>query len=48
MKVEHEYDRGGAWVYLAAWDVHRVRIFGHCEGKSGIKPFDRLVNQVML
>lgn len=47
MKVEHEYTRGGAWTYLAAWDVHRARIFGCCEAKSGIKPFGRLVDQVM-
>ncbi|MCW3987300.1 MAG: hypothetical protein NWE87_03180, partial [Candidatus Bathyarchaeota archaeon] len=48
MRVEHEYTRGGAWTYLAAWDVHRARIFGRCEEGSGIKPFDRLVDQVML
>jgi hypothetical protein len=47
MKVEHEYTRGGALTYLAAWDVHRARIFGRCEAKSGIVPFSRLVNQVM-
>ena len=47
MRVEHEYTRGGAWTYLAAWDVHRAKIFGCCEVKSGIKPFDRLVDQVM-
>lgn len=47
MRVEHEYTRGGSWTYLAAWDVHRAKIFGRCEAKSGIKPFDRLVNQVM-
>lgn len=47
IRVEHEYTRGGAWVYLAAWDVHRAKIFGRCEAKSGIKPFDRLVDQVM-
>ena len=47
MKVEHEYTRGGAWTYLAAWDVHRAKIFGRCEAKSGIEPFDRLVDQVM-
>lgn len=47
MRVEHEYIRGGAWTYLAAWDVHKARIFGRCETKSGIKPFDRLVAQVM-
>ena len=47
MKVEGEYTRGGAWAYLAAWDVHRARIFGRCEKKTGIKPFGRLVDQVM-
>jgi hypothetical protein len=47
MKVEHEYERCGAWAYLAAWDVHRARVFGRCESHSGISPFDRLVEQVM-
>ncbi|MDO8672684.1 MAG: IS630 family transposase [Dehalococcoidia bacterium] len=47
MKVEHEYTRCGAWAYLAALDVHRAKIFGRCEKKSGIAPFDRLVAQVM-
>jgi len=47
MKVEHEYQRCGAWAYLAAWDVHRAKIFGRCERHSGIEPFDRLVDQVM-
>lgn len=47
MKVEHEYERKGAWAYLAAWDVHRAKLFGRCEAKSGIAPFDRLVAQVM-
>jgi DDE superfamily endonuclease len=47
MKVEHEYERKGAWAYLAALDVHRAKVFGRCEPKSGIDPFDRLVTQVM-
>jgi len=47
MRVEHEYDRGGALQYLAAWDVHRAKIFGRCEPKTGIEPFGRLVTQVM-
>ena len=47
MKVEHEYERQEAWAYLAAWDVHRAKLFGRCEAKSGIEPFDRLVEQVM-
>lgn len=46
MRVEHEYQRCGAWAYLAL-DVHRARVFGRCEAKSGIAPFDRLVEQVM-
>ena len=47
MKVEHEYERKGAWAYLAAWDVHRAKLFGRCDTQSGIAPFDRLVAQVM-
>ena len=47
MKVEHEYERGGAWAYLAALDVHRAKLFGRCEAKTGIAPFERLVTQVM-
>ena len=47
MRVEHEYERKGALAYLAAWDVHRAKIFGRCEQKTGIKPFERLVDQVM-
>jgi hypothetical protein len=46
MRVEHEYRRG-ALQYLAAWDCHRAKIFGRCEPKNGIVPFDRLVAQVM-
>ena len=45
--VEHEYARAGALAYLAAWDVHRARLFGRCERKNGIAAFDRLVAQVM-
>ena len=47
MRVEHEYDRGGALAYLAGWDVHRAKIFGRCEPTTGIEPFARLVEQVM-
>jgi len=47
MKVEHEYERLGAWAYLAALDVHQAKFFGRCEAKTGIAPFDRLVDQVM-
>ena len=47
MRVEHEYDRGGALAYLAAYDVHRAQVFGRCESTTGIEPFGRLVTQVM-
>jgi hypothetical protein len=47
MKVEHEYKRCGAWAYIAALDVHRAKLFGLCDHKSGIRPFDRLVHQFM-
>ena len=47
MRVEHEYDRGGALAYLAAYDVHRARVIGRCEPTTGIVPFGRLVEQVM-
>lgn len=46
-RVEHEYERGGAWAYLAALDVHRAKLFGRCEETTGIAPFHRLVDQVM-
>jgi hypothetical protein len=46
-RVEHEYERLGAWAYLAAWDVRRARVFGRCESATGIASFDRLVRQLM-
>jgi hypothetical protein len=46
-RIEQEYQRGGACAYLAAWDVHRTKLFGRCENTTGIQPFDRLVDQVM-
>jgi hypothetical protein len=47
MRVEHEYHRRGSLAYLAALDVHHTRLFGRCEPTTGIKPFGRLVHQVM-
>ena len=47
MRVEHDYRRGGALAYLAAWDVHRGRVTGRCEHTTGIAPFARLAGQVM-
>jgi hypothetical protein len=45
--IEHEYERAGAWIYLAAWDVHRAKIFGRCVIKNGILPFNSLIEKVM-
>jgi transposase len=47
MRVEHEYERRGALAYLAAWDVHRGKVLGRCEGTTGIEPFHRLIEQIM-
>ncbi|MET7648264.1 hypothetical protein ABZS83_32520 [Streptomyces sp. NPDC005426] len=47
MRVNHEYERGGALAYLAAYDVHRALIFGRCEPSTGIVPFMNLVEQVV-
>jgi len=47
MRVNHDYERGGALAYLAAYDVHQARVFGQCEASTGIKPFMALVEQVM-
>lgn len=47
IRVEHEYERGGAWAYLAALDVHRAKLFGRCEPTTGIDPFHRLLTQVL-
>jgi transposase len=47
MRIEHDYRRGGALAYLAAWDVHRGQVTGRCEHTTGIAPFSRLVEQVM-
>ena len=46
-RIEPEYKRQGALQYLAAWDVHRGIVLGRCEAKTGIKPFGRLVDQVL-
>jgi DDE superfamily endonuclease len=46
-RVEHEYERGGALCYLAAWDARRAKLFDRCATKDGIVPFDKLVEQFM-
>lgn len=47
MRVEHEYQRGGAVAYMAAWDVQAGGVIGRCEPTTGKAAFDRLVDQVM-
>jgi DDE superfamily endonuclease len=47
VRVEPEYERGGALQYLAAWDVRRGYVLGRCELHTGIDPFGRLVTQAM-
>ncbi len=47
MRVEHEHHQMGAWTYFAAWDVRRAKIFGRCERRGGVAPFQRLVEQVI-
>jgi hypothetical protein len=34
-RVEHEYRRGGALAYLAAWDVRAGGVIGRCEATTG-------------
>jgi len=46
-RIEFEYQRQGALAYLAAWDVHRARVFGLCRPTTGIEAFHRLVDEVM-
>ena len=45
--VEFEYRRGGTLAYLAALDVHHADLFDRVDDKTGIKPFGRLVEDVM-
>jgi transposase len=47
MRIEHEYDRGGALAYLAAYDVHHAQVIGLCSETTGIDPFTDLVDEVM-
>ena len=47
LRVEHEYRRHGVCAYIAAWDVHRARLFGEVVSKISIVAFDALVARVM-
>jgi transposase len=46
-RVEFEYRRHGTLAYFGAYDVHRARLMGRVEPKTGIEPFAALVAQVM-
>jgi hypothetical protein len=46
-RIEADYQRQGALQYLAAWDVRRGMVLGRCEAKTGIRPFRRLVDQIL-
>lgn len=46
-RIETEYKRKGALQYLATWDVHRGMVMGRCERRTGIRPFGRMVTQIL-
>ncbi len=46
-RVEFEYSRGGTLAYFAAYDVHHAHVEGRIAEKTGIVPFEELVQQVM-
>lgn len=47
MRVSADYRRHGTCAYLAAWDVHRAKLFGQVVSKISIDAFDALVADVM-
>lgn len=47
IRVEHEYWRHGTCAYLAAWDIHRARLFGRVVDRALIATFDPFVAEVM-
>lgn len=47
MRVSSDYSRHGTCAYLAAWDVHRAKLFGRVISKISIPAFDALVASVM-
>lgn len=46
-RFEFDYQRNGTLAYLAGWDVHHANLFDRVEERTGIEPFDLLVEQVM-
>lgn len=47
MRVSSDYRRHGTCAYLAAWDVHRAKLFGRVVTTISIPAFDALVAAVM-
>jgi transposase len=47
MRVEHEYERGGALALLACYDVHAGTVSATTPKTTGIAPFMDLIGQVM-
>jgi hypothetical protein len=47
LRVESEYRRNGTLAYVAAHDVHRAHVVGHCAPTTGIAPFTELVEKVI-
>ena len=47
MRVSSDYRRHGTCAYLAAWDVHRAKLFGRVVSEISIPAFDALVASVM-
>ena len=47
MRVDYGYKRNGTRACLAAWDVRRTKVHGATERKTGIAPFERLVEKVV-
>jgi hypothetical protein len=43
LRVTHDYDRGGALAYLAAWDVGQAKVYGRCAASTSTQPFMALV-----
>jgi hypothetical protein len=44
MRVEYEYERGGALQYLADWDVRLGVVLGRREDKTGIDSFGPILH----
>ena len=47
IRFENDYKREGTVAYLSALDVFSGRIFGRVDAKTGIVPFQKLVDLVM-